>query len=155
MQCWRQWQETIEENKAARVALSFFANIATRKAFNQWLTWAQERQEYGAKLHLAVQVGLSHAPLSSHHSSQTAHGLNMTKKNWSMFRLSEQCLLVFEQLPVLSSPVYKSDLASWRVTCCNVCVFRNGAQSQWPAPLISGWSIPRPHRRAGPRCKAV
>ncbi len=27
-----------------------------RKAFNQWLAWAQERQEYGTKLHLAVQV---------------------------------------------------------------------------------------------------
>ena len=46
----------MEENKGARVALSFFANITVRKAFNQWLVWAQERQEYGTKLHLAVQV---------------------------------------------------------------------------------------------------
>lgn len=38
------------------MALSFFSNITLRKAFNQWLTWAQERQEYGTKLHLAVQV---------------------------------------------------------------------------------------------------
>ena len=56
LQCWRQWQESVEENKGARVALSFFSNITLRKAFNQWLVWAQERQEYGTKLHLAVQV---------------------------------------------------------------------------------------------------
>jgi len=56
LQCWRQWQESVEENKAARVALSFFSNITLRKAFNQWLAWAQERQEYGTKLQLAVQV---------------------------------------------------------------------------------------------------
>ena len=55
-QCWRQWQESVEENKAARVALSFFSDITLRKAFNQWLAWAQERQEYGTKLQLAVQV---------------------------------------------------------------------------------------------------
>ena len=66
MQSWRQWQETVEENKAARVALSFFAGIATRKAFNQWLAWAQERQEFGAKMHLAVQASLPHAILSYH-----------------------------------------------------------------------------------------
>ena len=46
----------MEENKGARVALSFFSNITLRKAFNQWLVWAQQRQEYGTKLHLAVQV---------------------------------------------------------------------------------------------------
>lgn len=56
LQCWRQWQESVEEIKGARVALSFFSNITLRKAFNQWLVWAQQRQEYGTKLHLAVQV---------------------------------------------------------------------------------------------------
>lgn len=56
LQCWRQWRESVEENKGARVALSFFSNITLRKAFNQWLVWAQQRQEYGTKLHLAVQV---------------------------------------------------------------------------------------------------
>ena len=57
MQCWRQWQESVEENKAARAALSYFSSITLRKAFNQWLDWAQQRQDYGSKLHLAVQVG--------------------------------------------------------------------------------------------------
>lgn len=56
LQCWRQWQESVEENKRARVALSFLTNITLRKAFNQWLVWARERQEYGTKLHLAVHV---------------------------------------------------------------------------------------------------
>ena len=56
LQCWRQWQDSVEENKAARAALSFFSDITLRKAFNQWLAWAQERQEYGTKLQLAVQV---------------------------------------------------------------------------------------------------
>ena len=46
----------MQENQAARAALSFFTNITLRNGFNQWLIWAQERQEYGAKLHLAVQV---------------------------------------------------------------------------------------------------
>ena len=46
----------MEENKGARVALSFFSNLTLRKAFNQWLVWAQQRQEYATKLHLAVQV---------------------------------------------------------------------------------------------------
>ena len=48
----------MEEAKAARVALSFFSNITLRKAFNQWLVWAQERQEYGVQLQQAVQVTL-------------------------------------------------------------------------------------------------
>lgn len=56
LQSWRQWRDSVEDNKAARVALSFFGNITLRKAFNQWLAWAQEQQEYSTKLHLAVQV---------------------------------------------------------------------------------------------------
>lgn len=58
LQCWRQWQDSVEEAQAARVALSFFSNITLRKAFNQWLVWAQERQEYGVQLQQAVQVTL-------------------------------------------------------------------------------------------------
>lgn len=56
LQCWRQWQDSVEENKEARVALSFFVNITLRKAFNQWLVWTQNRQECGTKLQLAVHV---------------------------------------------------------------------------------------------------
>ena len=56
LQCWRQWQESVDELKTTRVAVSFLHNMTARKAFNQWLQWAQQRQEYEDKLQLAVQV---------------------------------------------------------------------------------------------------
>lgn len=49
----------MEFSKGSRAALGYFTDATLRKAFNQWLGWASERQQYGAQLHLAVQV--SHA----------------------------------------------------------------------------------------------
>ena len=56
LQCWNQWRDGVEFSKGSRVALGYFTDAALRKAFNQWLAWACEQQQYSSQLHLAMQV---------------------------------------------------------------------------------------------------
>ena len=66
-------------SKGSRLALGYFTDATLRKAFNQWLGWASERQQYGAHLHLALQVRLpssskrAHCTLAPHKLCDTHH----------------------------------------------------------------------------------
>lgn len=46
----------MQYSKGSRVALGYFTDLTLRKAFNQWLAWASDQQQYSSQLHLAMQA---------------------------------------------------------------------------------------------------